>query len=63
MKKILLVIFYSVLSLELCLAQTYPDKPVKIVVPYTPGGATDTLARSIVAAHALCIGEQFVFRE
>jgi tripartite-type tricarboxylate transporter receptor subunit TctC len=26
-------------------AQTFPDKTVKIVVPYTPGGFNDTLAR------------------
>jgi tripartite-type tricarboxylate transporter receptor subunit TctC len=26
-------------------AQSFPDKPVKILVPQTPGGASDTLAR------------------
>jgi tripartite-type tricarboxylate transporter receptor subunit TctC len=31
------------------LAQPFPSKPVKIVVPTTPGGATDALSRSIGA--------------
>jgi len=28
-------------------AQTYPDRAVKVIVPYTPGGGTDTVARAI----------------
>jgi tripartite-type tricarboxylate transporter receptor subunit TctC len=31
------------------LAQQFPSRPVKIVVPTTPGGATDALSRSIAA--------------
>ena len=26
-------------------AQAYPDKPINLIVPYTPGGGTDTVAR------------------
>lgn len=41
-------------------AQPYPVRPVRLVVPYPPGGATDFTAREIAQALAESMGQQFV---
>src|SRR5436305_5848691 len=37
------------LAASLAFAQTYPSKPIRIVVPYPPGGFNDTLGRTLAA--------------
>jgi len=42
------------------LAQNYPSRPVRFVVPYAPGGSTDTLARSMGLKLSELLGQQVV---
>ena len=42
------------------LAQTFPSKPIRIIVPFTPGSATDTMARPIADKLSTAFGQQVV---
>jgi len=41
-------------------AQTYPSKSIRLIVPFTPGGISDLLARSLGAKLAPALGQQIV---
>lgn len=41
-------------------AQAYPNKPVKIVVPFGAGSATDTVARQVGQLLSESLGQQFI---
>lgn len=42
------------------MAQTYPSKPVKVVVGYSAGGAVDIIARTVGQSMSAAMGQPFV---
>ena len=41
-------------------AQSYPDRPIKVVVPYPAGGPTDTIARTVTQSLSTALGQSMV---
>ena len=41
-------------------AQSFPAKPIRLIVPFPPGGATDTFARTTAAEITKSLGQQVV---
>lgn len=58
MKKILVVVFW--LFSTLSVAQSFPNKPIVLVVPYSAGGPTDRVARDLANIWRTQVGQQVI---
>ena len=56
----LLVLTLLALSLPNGFAQGYPNRPVRLIVPFAPGGFTDVVARILGQKLSVAMGQQFV---
>ena len=47
-------------AVSAALAQAYPTKPVRLIVPFPPGGPTDTFSRATAAEVSRSLGQQVI---
>ena len=60
LRRALAIVLVVVLGTSCAFAQDYPTRPVKIVVPFGPGGGTDALARFLAHGLEARLGQPFI---
>lgn len=60
LKRLLLVALATACVPAQLVAQSYPNRPVRFIVPVAPGGSTDTTARIVAEAMSSTLGQPFV---
>ena len=60
MKKIFGITLVTLTFAAAAHAQTYPAKPIRLIVPNAPGGGTDTVARLIAEKISPALGQQVI---
>src|SRR5690349_14357156 len=58
--KALAVAALALASAGVCAQTSYPSKPIRLVVPYTPGASNDTLSRATAQAMSPILGQQII---
>jgi tripartite-type tricarboxylate transporter receptor subunit TctC len=60
LKPILGVLLGAFIPVYSVMAQAYPTKPIKLIIPYTPGGSIDTVGRMVADQLQRQLGQSFV---
>jgi len=58
--KLLFAAFHAVVAATVSIAAEYPMRPIRIVVPFTPGGGTDIIARAIGQHFSTAFGQNVI---
>ena len=63
-KKVMLTVFvgllFGIVGLQVASAQSYPDKSIRAIFPFSPGSAVDNLGRALVQRLSVALGQPVV---
>ena len=59
-RSLLAVLAIALVAVGTAAAQSWPNKPVRLIVPYAPGGSTDNATRAFADKLSQRLGQQFV---
>src|SRR5512135_1145619 len=57
----IVALILTIVSPPLAQAQNYPNRPIRMIVPFSPGGAADTPGRMLMHKVSEALGQQVVF--
>jgi tripartite-type tricarboxylate transporter receptor subunit TctC len=60
MKRVLSIAFVAISMSGIAAAQTYPTKSIRLIVPFAPGGATDTFSRALAQELTQTLGQSVI---